>query len=752
MWSESLTERVTTAVDALGLTALRYPELLLRELPGHDDPALTGKIEEVARLAVGMNMIDTINLREKIFTVVKGLPRIPARAVFDAALAAARKDRKTADDAKASAEGAAPSAVRRDLTKTKNHVVMRDGVTIKEGIVGEERIANFALALTARVLQDDGPALWRVRVDVPEQAVFATEGHTFRTLVAEWLVPAGAWNGKKPFIAARPHEEMAWMGSDDDVQATLECLLRNVDLETLPTIRSTTVLGRHRMPDGTERWLGSHYLIGPGRHLATPTDLCYTPEGGGGSHLATAMPSKSHPHFPTVVDSDELRALAKIVLPNLLALNDPVQCTKFVGWAFATLWAPFLRTQLSGCPSTNVTGTTGSGKTTFMMSVWRVVTGATHDKPLSLRGTVHAMNVNMASCNAGFLLWDEIKDQDATQGPNGRDLKREWMNSSRCGYTGEKIYKGKVGGGLRSWGTDAPHGIGGEDQLEGDEALHSRMIFFPFSRYYVRDHVECQAAYAAIRHLPIDRLGPYLHAFSLGDDGSARLAEARTVVAGELANLGRDPKALDPRLVDNMTWVVFGLLAFEAACAEVGAVVPSSIQLRDILHSMIADAWSVSTDEAANPKTSARPRTSFDLHAVEYSQAASLGILTEGKEYRVIDKLPHICLPLAELTLQTWRRQRGTTAALGLTALRAQAKEMQQIGTSYVVHHQKDVDFGEQRHRCVVFDPSRYPPGLDMQPFPTSGTSTWGGARSRPTAEELLAEFGKKGGGDRGPN
>jgi hypothetical protein len=751
MLSEPVVERYLASLDQLRLTGVRYPELLLAELPKHDDPELTGKIEEVARLAVGMNDIDTINLREKIFTVVKGLPRIPARKVFEAALAKARKERKAADDAKSSAEGASPSAVRRDLSKTKNHIVMRDGTMIKEGITGEERISNFSIAVTARVLQDDGPACWRVRVDVPELAVFATEGNTTRPLVAEWLVPASAWNGKKAFIAARPHEEMVFMGSDDDVQAALECALRAVELEKLPTLRSSGALGRFRMPDGTERFLGAAYLIGPGRRFVDPVDLCYTPEGGGGAHLAVAMPGKNSPHLPAVCDSAELRALAKTVLPNLLTMNDPVQCTKFVGWAFATLWAPFLRTALAGCPSVNVTGTTGSGKTTHMMAVWQVITGATHNKPLSLRGTQHAMLVNMASCNAGFVPWDEVKDLDALHGPGGRNLKGEWMNSSRCGYTGETIQKGKVGGGLRSWPQIAPHCIGGEDRLEGDEALHSRMIFIAFSRYYTRDHAECQAAYAAFRALPIFRLGPYLQAWSLGDDGSARLAEARAVVAAELANMGRTPESLDFRLRDNMAWVVFGLLALEAICTEVGANVPS-VKLRDVLQSMIADAWSVSADEAASPKTSARPRTSFDLHAIEYSIGAALAILTEGKEYLVIDGLVHLCLPLAEATLQSWRRSRGTTAALGLSALRVQAREMAETGTSYVVHAGKDVDFGEKRHRCVVLDPSRYPPGLEMQPFPASGTRTWGGPRSRPTAEELLAEFGKKGGGDRGPN
>ncbi len=748
MWSEALVECARAKLDELRLTGVRYPELLIQELPKHDDPAITGKIEEIARLAVKLNDIDTMNLCEKVITTVKGLPRMPARKTFMAAVAAARKAAKTVEEAKSSAEGASPSAVRRDLAKMKNHVTMRDGQMFRDGIAGEERISNFSVTITARVVQDDGPACWRVRVDVPELAIFATEGNTTRPLVAEWIVPVKAWIGSKAFMGAFPHEEMVWSGPDADVQAALECALRNAELEKIPTIRSTTVIGRHVAADGTDRFVLPHGTIGPGRTFLVSPDLVLAAHGS--SHLHFALPPRSS--APTVCDSEELLALAREVFPHLLLVNDPLQMAKLVGWGFAALWAPCLRAVTSGCPSFNVLGTTESGKTTAIKIVWQILSGVVLTEPIGLRSTAFTAQKNMASSNAIFLPWDEMKNHDAAAAPKGRDFRAEFVNASRCAFTAEVISRGRPDGTMLHLRQVAPHVLGAEDRLEGDEALHSRTIFATFGRHYIGNHPVCATSFGALRALPLHRLGVFLQAWSIrtGNDWQGTLDRARALVTQSLAALGRTPLKLQSRLVDAMAWVTFGLLQFDAICAEVGAAAPN-VALEDVLQSMIADAWSVDV-ETLTAKTDARPRTSFDLWALETSVAAGLGILKDGTHYAVIDGKIHLPLTLIEGALSSWRRQKGSSAPLGLPALHAQSKEMCDTKTSYVVEVRKQLDIGGVRRRCVVLDPARVPEGLDLQPFPVADLRTWGGARPKPTAEELLAEFGTKGGGDRGPN
>ena len=278
---------ITDAVRARfeALESVPYPMMILRSMPKtFADPDVTPKIQELARISVRLPDLERIALCEEIFKHVKGLPKTPGRRIFNDAYIEARD--KAAGEGSAEGASAEKKTSKRDLRKAKGHVTAADGCLWRETPLGEkERFTNWAPVPTHRVLRldkaDKSKREWiRCVIKGPELAIWATEGNTTRDLIEEHLFPGDVWGSKRKLVDHLPSRLVVNGGSDDDVMGIYEMFMRDYDYENLPIIRSTAVLGRHRMPDGTVRYVEACGTIGPdGQWMAEP-DLVYIPEGG----------------------------------------------------------------------------------------------------------------------------------------------------------------------------------------------------------------------------------------------------------------------------------------------------------------------------------------------------------------------------------------------------------------------------------------------------------------------------------------
>jgi hypothetical protein len=273
----------------------------------------------------------------------------------------------------------------------------------------------------------------------------------------------------------------------------------------------------------------------------------------------------------------------------------------------------------------------------------------------------------------------------------------------------------------------APLAVAGETAPENDEALLERMVLVCSSKNALT--TDRQAAYKRLQALPFEQLAGAYVQWTLGQDDAIEgyLKRARDLV------LSKTSVSIPPRVKDNLIVVAFGLLVFDAWCAELGIRIPS-VDLQEVFASLLDEI-------AGGEKGSAgQTRDSFDAFLESLSLCARNKTLTEGDHFAHINNHLHLHL---ESCYQVYLAERRKTdqgdETNGLRALRRRAREKMEEG-SYVVavDHQTSLDGGaeDRRTRCVVIDYARIPPALRIDRFPSDLKTkrTHGGIR-RPQDE-----------------
>ena len=730
---------ITNAVRARfeALESVPYPKMILRSMPKtFADPDVTPKIQELARLSVRMPDLERIALCEEIFKHVKGLPKTPGRRIFNDAYIEARDKA-----AGASAEGASAEkkASKRDLRKAKGHVTAADGCLWRETPLGEkERFTNWAPVPTHRVLRldkaDKSKREWiRCVIKGPELAIWATEGNTTRDLIKEHLFPGDVWGSKRKLVDHLPSRLVINGGTDDDVMGIYEMFMRDYDYENLPIIRSTAVLGRQRMPDGTVRYVEACGTIGPdGQWMAEP-DLVYIPEGG--CSIAHRLP-----HERPAVDSPEIRATLKTFCENVFQTNDPAKVGAILGWCFGTLFGPELRRALGGGPILNLAATAQSGKSSIMGRVfWPLFMGILGDSPMASNVTEFALIKDLSSLVSGFLCLDELRTD------MGAPKLQKLFELLRKLYTGETVSRGTPDLGMRVFALLAYACILGEERIDSDPALVQRCVFVELDGNWLKEHPEAVAAFELLDALPLRDAMPWLHAWSVGVEVGPMLAAARELVDATLVSIAR--KNVDKRMRSNLTFVAFGLACFDQVAQLVGAAdVP--IDFGAIAAGIIASANDEDEDDASiNPDS--RPKTVVDLTRIDYGIMVGLGILKEGIHWAMVNGEERWWFEGCEALRAQWLLSMGRPAAvLKPRAFWRVAREMQRGGASHVVGARVPFAIdGTTVRRVLALDPRRFPATLRLDPLPTNELRSYGGAR---TPADLLAQWNKGGSKDPG--
>jgi CHC2-type zinc finger protein len=700
-----------------------YPEFLASELsPDTEAAALEPVLEELGALSATMTPIAGADLLEKILRRFRKLPKKPARSAFHSAQGRALAERKAdgavagggepAGPATGAAEGGAPAAKKKPAPEMRGHVIVHpDGYYERESAAGlRERISNFRLIPIKRIVHERGGPAWHcVRVEGVDTGWDAEPGRTV-LLAAEWPVKPVSWISGRNFLANFPHEDMAFSGADPDVQGILE--LQTAERGRVPTVRSTGVLGRHAMPDGTLRFVLPAGTLGADGQWMVEPDLLYLPDGG--SNLQHRLPKK-----PADLARPETLALLRELFESLLLLHRETDMAAMASWNMAALFCPVLRAHLGAFPILNVFGTPGSGKTSIVQSIlWPAFAGVTRGDLLSCTSSAFAYARDFSSANAIMIFIDEYRPSD--MGPKATE---QIHRSIRRLYIGDTETRGRADQDVNLYYLQIPLGLLGEKRVEGDQAIHERCIFVGMDPNWLGAHPERKALYYALAAKPLETLAPLLQAWSLGVDAAALLAKAEAMLPQMLRKLKRTE--LPERVKHNVTVLLFGALAIDACATFFGTSV-ADVSMIDTLDQVIGTIFSEDEHEGGGRAT--RVRDFFDELYCEGAVMANLGIIQEGKHYVWVDGMLRLWVAAMLAASAEWRRGQGQPPLVpGLGVVRRIARERLASGDTYIVATNKDTVLGDDRRaRCIEVAPNKVPESLGAESYPAYKEKTWG--------------------------
>lgn len=207
----------------------------------------------------------------------------------------------------------------------------------------------------------------------------------------------------------------------------------------------TTTVGLHAgemvTPDGVvdENWIvddAEHRYVDDGQAIETKWDLDI--EGSG------------------EYDADEVADILQL-LPQT---RDTERFIPILGWWYATLFAPHIRDWEDELPSAAVFGGTGSGKTTTLATMYKMV-GMT-DNPYSAQASKFATLSALSSTNNIPIWFDEYKPSDM------REYQLDFLqNFIRDATKGLDETRGNADQTVNTYTMEAPVLLSGEQQIQG---------------------------------------------------------------------------------------------------------------------------------------------------------------------------------------------------------------------------------------------------------------------------------------------
>jgi hypothetical protein len=735
-------DAVKVEVEALMRGALDYPRFLLEEIPKDTAavdlaPHLPALAEAMVPMS-GLARSDFESAVKKRFHGVKGatLQKELDKALKTALATAKEKGLviegmavKPGEDTVA--EGEEPAAPKKP-SGPKNHeglkgavVVHPDGYYDRIGTAGREQVSTFCLTLTRVVKTPLEPDRLVVRVEGPDEGVFAVDGDK-KVLCEEWIVPHKAWGSKRNFIAAFPTPCMQWTGGDDEVQGVLALLTDESVYEAVPTVAATPILGRHAAPDGTLRFVLPNGTIRADGWMPDP-DLIYLPSG---NVLDRWLPSDQSP-----IAGDDVKKLAQAAIPLLLEaqpLNVSLTC---LAWLFGSPFAPEVRKRVGGYPLLNPWGTQGGGKSTFVLKSAALL--YQRAESISVKATPFAVTKTMAYANALPVIFDEYKPSDM-----GRSAE-QFRRRIRTAYSGETELRGHMDQTVSDYPLQAPLVISGETRIEDDPALIERTLYAPFDKAWLNTDPEAKPAMRKLRLLSLWKLGPAIFAWSLGADVDAMLAEAEALwTASSDVLCGSE---IPTRMANNLLVSLFGLVVLKRWCADFGVTLPE-LDAKEHLKRLLSGIF-----ENFDGTTEIRaPLDVCDLFVMRAARLIAAGAASEGIHWQRHNGLIALHISSIESLSRSEAHHQGLTLDTpGESALRRafrEKKAMQTNGHCYVVdfHMQvwlKPKSGTRTQQRCVVIDPAKMPiaTGLSNDSFPVEAPE--------PTNEELLSTWKRSTGG-----
>ena len=389
------------------------------------------------------------------------------------------------------------------------------------------------------------------------------------------------------------------------------------------------------------------------------------------------------------VSTAEWHTLVQTALPAALQAQPAEVSVPVLAWLLLTPVAPWVRRLANGrFPILNVWGTRGSGKTSYVEQVLRLLgfcqAPGEHIKLGSANASDFDQVKNLSAANALPVVLDEYKP-----GQLRATYRDALYRNIRHLYDGKVVERGLPDQTVRRYPLVAPLALLGEAPLE-EPALVSRSIIVNPNPAVPKDPTY-KARFRTLKGLPLEGFAAGYVTWLLGQDLQTWYPEVETETEAILARLGIELD--EPRMVANLVtivlgWRVIGELA-RAANVALSPVVLDKV-VESLARQLVGDAG--------------RAKTSLDKFFEEIETLISLGKVEVQKHFIVVGPWVHCHLAaMHEAWLEQKRKTGQDVEGLTLQALKTQARENERSG-GYVARAEARVSIGEHRYRGIILD------------------------------------------------
>ena len=553
-------------------------------------------------------------------------------------------------------------------------------------------ISTFLLEPISRVLHDGGEEMLEATIRNPQLQKTSTI-----------LLPASAFQSRSQFQRHFRTYDFQFSGSDDNLQA----IAQRLSHAQIPSRRGTSTLGYHDFA-GDPRWVGPGIMIST-RGVNVDTDLaCVNHHPSIGDKL----------HYP-VVDALEVQTVARAALPLLIAMNAAGLVLLALAWFVASVFKVQLHKELGHFPILMVAGTQGSGKTSTLEQLCRLVgLGGENNKPFSIAGSRFVLVKLLSATSSVPVFLDEYKPAELEP----RQLARV-HHLLRQVYGGEIEERGRADLSVNQLKLQAPVVIAGEAEVADDPALRERIVLVRTSKQALHANQNWRRAFATLSGLKLEVLAVPLIQFSLEQDVGVWVGRARML----LALAGPRGGELPIRQHDNLLVEVFGLMMLKEFATRHGVTLELDVAV------MVSTFVDQVLDGARGAKDV------FDDFIAECATYAREGALLDGVHYVFVDGMLRIQLASChQVYLEKRTRTQRRDATNGLSALRRIVSEKLERN-EYVTSIDARARLEGSYARTIEIDPRRIPPHLHIETFPKGNDRRHGGSRPiRPGAEDSI--------------
>ena len=375
--------------------------------------------------------------------------------------------------------------------------------------------------------------------DVLKCNVVSSQGQVYEDV----LIENSDWHSKAKLLKAIGHQDCAFVGTDQHVQAL--CYYINAQVEVRKI--GTKTIG---LVDDT--WVTKNTNI-TASGIQEPQAIVPFDKG------ADAFYNKIE--YQTVSDA-EYSQMASTFYSTVTQINKEEVILPWLGWVFATPLKPRMQARLGGFPLVFVHGSQGSGKTSTAEPLMRLL-GYTDPKPNVVTMKSFPTLKLLSSTNAIPVFLDEYK---------ARELSDEQNNSihryMRKAYNSEVESKGRPDQTTEDYEISAPMAVMGEWNIN-EPAIKERVIVIRFTPE-VKKNAHMQNAYKALKQLPLETFMPRYIQYVLAQDVDQLLGSASNHVKAVLRGV-----VLAPRIENNLTVMVAGLDLFNGYATHLGITPPT---------------------------------------------------------------------------------------------------------------------------------------------------------------------------------
>lgn len=561
--------------------------------------------------------------------------------------------------------------------------------------VAWDRISNFVIRGKATVELEDGRSYTRADIVTPDGVKEKDKQ----------LSPE-VWLGKRDFLKGFPNTQYEFIGNENDVQQIKTLVRKTISIDNQKK-------GVEYIGFVDDFFVGPGFAIGPNGIEENPK-IEYVKQG---VPLETAI---------TVVAGENPKEILEQFTGVILNVNKPPVIIPSMGWIFSCFFKDKLKDLLGYFPLMSFFGSSGAGKTSYVMAILRIFGLKRGTMLMNAHATGFTTMRMLASTNCVPLVVDEIKE-DA-----GRDTIEFWKNRARSSYSGETETRGKQDLTVQSFPYRAPLAFLGEMSILREQATTERTVAIEPKR---STHTkETRDAFKELRQINLAALFPEIAQWCVAE-GRPKVGEMWAKARKDISDMKLP--FLGDRVWDNMTVVIFGLNAMEEFCQKMEVPFKFSDELRrEAFNPMVAEVLSVGK----------RTRMAFDDFLEALAVMSKIGAIKKDQEYDCAGEWLYIHLPSCVAAFRKWARDTQFDGEkLGRKEYRNQAKENTKVKTGkYVYDCDKRWRFGEQTAVTIMISLRRAESaGLDVSGFGWTANPApepWQNEPGSPATEEAVEE------------